>query len=603
MNSPWARRILRATAIAIAVAALADPVWSIERSTPIPLTLIKMTAADVTQIEAELRRINAAAALQVREVVDHRLPCAPGDRCVVIADGSVDAGLPADLDRPLSLIKLVDTAAANVRLRSVMFASGQQAGAAGVARVAVDGRGVIGRRTEIRIVDTGATVGSAIVEWKSEGTETIDVPWWPLAPGPRTLRVEALPTERESVIFDNVIAAGVDARSEPLPVLVFDARASWGSTFVRRALEDDAGFAVEHRARLAPAIAAGTPTARLDARALDASSVLIVGGPDALTASDVDLIERFVRIRGGSAILLPERAPTGSVKRLFAGEWSERLTSEPQAVEPLMASEALVLSGGSGPQTRPAAATAMSRESSPEPSRAEADASGAVVIAPTGAGRIVVATAMDAWRYRDDDGGAFDRFWRSVVAEAAAAGAPLRIEFDNAIAVPGSRQQFVVRHRSMTPPPAIEANAVMRCGPPLQFTAAPSPAAAAADRAETIRLWPAGAPGVLRGELPMAVDGACIVEVTVDGATVRRGLAVSNAPTRSAEEALAQLERYARGSGGVVTDKDNLDAVVVATPPVRATIPVQPMRSAWWLVQFAGCLSVEWWLRRRTGLR
>ena len=99
---------------------------------------------------------------------------------------------------------------------------------------------------------------------------------------------------------DDVIDAGVDVGSERLPVLVFDARSSWGSTFVRRALEDDSRFLVEHRARLAPAIAAGTANGRLDARALDAAAVLIVGGPDALTASEVDLIERFVRVRGGT---------------------------------------------------------------------------------------------------------------------------------------------------------------------------------------------------------------------------------------------------------------------------------------------------------------
>jgi hypothetical protein len=28
-----------------------------------------------------------------------------------------------------------------------------------------------------------------------------------------------------------------------------------------------------------------------------------------------------------------------------------------------------------------------------------------------------------------------------------------------------------------------------------------------------------------------------------------------------------------------------------------------PMRSWWWLLPFAGCLTAEWWLRRRAGLR
>ena len=409
------RGSLRGIAIAIAVAALVDPVLSIERAPAIPLTLIKMTAADVAPLERELRRINPDADVQVREVVNHRLPCGPGERCVVIADGSVDAELPADLDQPLSLIRVGDPAGPNVRLRSVMFAVGQHASAAGVARVVLDGRGVIGRRTEIRISDTAALVGSAWVEWKSDGVQTIDVPWWPLTSGPRTLRVEAIAAGAESALFDNALTAGVDVGSDRLPVLVFDARSSWGSTFVRRALEDDSRFLVEHRARLAPAIAAGTANGRLDARALDASSVLIVGGPDALTASEVDLIERFVRVRGGTVVLLPERAPSGSVARLFAGEWTERLTSEPQSVGPLQATELLVYPPEGGHHSVMAHAGEMP----------------VIVAIPTGAGRIIVSGAMDAWRYRDDDGGpstplrasAFDRFWRSLVAEGAAAGA------------------------------------------------------------------------------------------------------------------------------------------------------------------------------------
>jgi hypothetical protein len=28
-----------------------------------------------------------------------------------------------------------------------------------------------------------------------------------------------------------------------------------------------------------------------------------------------------------------------------------------------------------------------------------------------------------------------------------------------------------------------------------------------------------------------------------------------------------------------------------------------PMRSGWWIVPFAACLSAEWWFRRRRGLR
>ena len=34
-----------------------------------------------------------------------------------------------------------------------------------------------------------------------------------------------------------------------------------------------------------------------------------------------------------------------------------------------------------------------------------------------------------------------------------------------------------------------------------------------------------------------------------------------------------------------------------------ARVEGRPMRSAWWILPFAACLSAEWWLRRRRGLR
>jgi hypothetical protein len=52
--------------------------------------------------------------------------------------------------------------------------------------------------------------------------------------------------------------------------------------------------------------------------------------------------------------------------------------------------------------------------------------------------------------------------------------------------------------------------------------------------------------------------------------------------------------------------EDNLSALVRqvrdrAAPDVATT--VHPMRSAWWIVPFAGLLCAEWMLRRRQGLR
>jgi hypothetical protein len=50
---------------------------------------------------------------------------------------------------------------------------------------------------------------------------------------------------------------------------------------------------------------------------------------------------------------------------------------------------------------------------------------------------------------------------------------------------------------------------------------------------------------------------------------------------------VAELERFVRGA---VTSPD-------------AAVVRRPLRSVWWLLPFAGCLSAEWWIRRRRGLR
>jgi hypothetical protein len=383
------------------------------------------------------------------------------------------------------------------------------------------------------------------------------------------LRVEAVASEGEAATFDNAIDIGVDVASDRLPVLVFDARPSWNSTFVRRALEDDPRFAVEHHARVAPSITAGTPAARLDAGILDRTAAVIVGAPDALTADDVALIDRFVRVRGGTVILLPERAPSGAAAALFHGQWSEQLVAEPEVVGPLRATELL------RPRAIGIAAVALAP---------------VVTATPAGNGRIIVSGAMDAWRHRDADAAAFDRFWTTVVAEGALLGKRLLLELDEPIGRPGSRTSFIARYRSMQPPPLSDASAVARCG----------------DRAHSVRLWPAGSSTAFRGELPVDATTSCTVEVVVNDTVAVSGVAVAQTPSVPVAETLATLERTVHATGGVVTDEDNVTLQPVSPKPQRGEggpATTHPMRAVWWLLPFAGCLSVEWWLRRRNGLR
>jgi hypothetical protein len=69
---------------------------------------------------------------------------------------------------------------------------------------------------------------------------------------------------------------------------------------------------------------------------------------------------------------------------------------------------------------------------------------------------------------------------------------------------------------------------------------------------------------------------------------------------------LASLQDVAALTGGVSTAASQLDPVVEhlsALPRATRPVPVHPFRSAWSVWIFAGALSGEWALRRRTGLR
>ena len=566
---------LRTIAILIAIAALIDPAWSTSRPPARELIALRLTSSDTSRVESALQQQLGDWTVTGRDVTSSRLPCAPSEHCVVIADGTIDIDSASDVGRPVPLIAIrPDEALPNVEVLSVWVTSGHQ-NATGTARIELRSRQMKRRTTELRVLDEGAIVGSAQIEWADEQTRSVDVAWWPIGSGARTLRIEAVPQAGEPTL-DNAIDVGVAVRSGRAPVLVFDARPSWNSTFVRRALEDDPRFAVEHRARIAPALETGTPRARLDAAALDRAAVVIVGGLDALTAADVALLDRFTRIRGGTLILLPERPPAESMSAIVAGNWTEQLVAEPARIGPLRASETLQLRS-------PLAAATVIGQSGAFP---------AIVSTPAGDGRVVVSGAMDAWRYRHLDASAFDKFWQSLAAEGAAAGAPSRVTFDRDLAVPGSRAHVTLRHRAMTPSPAVEASAVWRCG---------------GGPARSIRVWPTGTLGDFVGEVPVGTSEACHLEATINDQIVAAGMAVAARPARAISATLAKLERTAATSGAVVSSAGDevavARAVAAASRDSSRIVSVYPMRTAWWLLPFAGCLSIEWWLRRRAGLR
>lgn len=560
--------VLRSAAVAIAIAALVDPVWT--AGVPVPSQLIAIDLTDAAS-DAVVANLEAAAPrwqIVRRRATGNRLPCGSDERCVVIADGSRDATVPSDAGA-LSLIQVRHRASPNLSLQSAVVSSGH-AMAAGTARLGLARTGAI-TSSEIRIRDGDAVVGTAIHKWDGQQTATIDVPWWPLDLGARALRIEAVPVPGESSVADNTLDVAASINATPIPVLMFDARPAWGSTFVRRALEDDERFVVRARSRVAPAVTAGTARGWLDPAALEDAPVVIVSGLDALTATDAALLERYVSQRGGSLIVLPERRVDGPAARLIGDGWREQLTPAPLPIGPLRATEILRL------DRAPIAATVV----------AYAETSPSVVALPEGRGRVIVSGAMDAWRYRDTTG--FDRFWTSLVADAAIDGSALTVDVDTALAGAGERVPFTLRYRALTPSIALDARGTLRCG----------------NEVTPLRLWPSGAIDEFAGELPPMSTGQCRIEVRVGDRLASASVAVVAYPARGTEATLAKLERITRAAGGVVVEAGKEAEIAAALDDSSAEssriVSVRPMHSPWWLLPFATALSAEWWLRRRAG--
>lgn len=570
--------VLRSAAIVIAIAGLVDPVTSVDHVPRRPVTVVTAVANDNSGVRAAL---GAAAGpnvvLRDRGARGTALPCGPDDTCVIIADGSVDLDTESPHGAPVSVVKVMPPPGPNVELIEAVVAARQHVAAAGSVHVRLAGSGVAGRTTELRVLDGSIVVGSATHEWGDDVPAQLNIGWWPIAEGARVLRVEAVPVVGEVAAFDNVIEAGVTVDGRRTTVLVFDPRPSWASTFVRRALEDDPRFTVRSRARLGPTLTAGTPAAALDAATLQSAAVVIVGAPDALGASEAGLLDRYLRVRGGTLVLLPDRPPSGASARLFPGEWVEHLTPVAESIGPLRAGEVL-----RRPTVDPTDVVFGESKGLP-----------AIVMSPAGAGRVVVVGAMDAWRFRGaDEGGGHDRFWRALAVQGGELGQEIEIAVTDTLAASGATLPVGVRVRRMQTLRAETIRAIARCDDGVE---------------QTIRVWPAGEDGSFSGAWPIGDARRCRLDVAfADGLSATSSVSIVRTPVRGAHATLARLEQLAAATGGVTVlagEERTLGVRLRGDVPPAVRTATRPMRSPWWMLPFAACLSAEWWLRRRSGLR
>jgi hypothetical protein len=126
--------------------------------------------------------------------------------------------------------------------------------------------------------------------------------------------------------------------------------------------------------------------------------------------------------------------------------------------------------------------------------------------------------------------------------------------------------------------------------------------------ASRIRLWPAPLPGQFTAEFRAPSEpGVYTIRATGDGIHAEKSIHVSTAAAAMAPDDSDLLASVASSrSGRVFSDSEIAELRLHLGNAVNRQVVrdmIYPMRSPWWLLPFAVALSLEWFLRRKAGLR
>jgi len=557
---------LRILAVLIALAALVDPAITVTGAVRSHIAVVNLEPGS-----SEAVRVAAALARDLGTSFDVQ-PKVSSDTAVAVMVGRSYPADPPATGIPIATVTIPE----NVGARIARVSAPREVPPATSIRleVDVDGRGVAGRTTVMSARLGGLEIARASHRWaagRERWRAAVDAV--PVGDPPYVIHVQADASSADVVV-------GVRAR--PLRVEFYEPRPSWATTFVRRALEGDARFQVESLTISSRGVAARTAgeVALTDTR-LDSFDAVVVGGLDRLSATDVRALDRYTRERGGAVVLVPDENVNVGPARDLVPNTTERLLERPtklvstRVAAPLQASEILVMRADT------AAADVLAATPGP-------DAEPVIVSLPRGAGRLVVSGAMDAWRFRAAEQAAFDRFWQSVFAGLTLAVPPtLDVSVSPAVVRPGDRADVTVRVRGQR-----------------------DAAVSAAIDGQPLRLLPEARVGVYRGPFDARpTPGRSVVEARASGMEGSASLVVPvERHSRPADgNVVPALSMLAESHGGIDVAPDHLAAIERfvrdAVHTERAPLERRPMRSAWWMVLFTVALSIEWWLRRRRGLR
>lgn len=579
------RALGRGGAAAIALLALLDP--SVPRAQParLPVELVvvpqrtfaddaeassrgRRAAAAVAALEAALERDYDVRRLDVSTASD-ATACARADACVIVSDGAIPARV-AGAGTLAGIVRIDAGERPSIAITGVTIPPMLHAQAAATAAVRLRGVGVSGRTT-IQLRDGGSLVGESAHDWSPEAATdgedvVVTVPWLPAGSGLRRVRIAASVSAGEETPADNHADLGVVVSRTPSLVLLHEPEPTWNGTFVRRALEHDARFRIGGRTRLSPAIAvARGASPQLSDDALRAASAVVLSAPHLTSAADVERLERYVRVSGGTVVLLAEQPLSGPVVRL-AGQ-AGVLHAEPAGINagPLRVKRLVAFDA-----TQPGVTTLVA-----------AGPRALVIDRRSGRGRIIVSGAVDAWTARGPD---FDAVWTSLVAGALApATDTVHLHLDRTWVGPMDRVTITAEARGEDAALAtLPARGTVTCG----------------DETSPVRLWPAARSGTFSATFDApAGDGICSVDVTIGAAQATASVLVSRdfRPPVAAGDALDAL---AQAHDAVIVSAGE-EARVAARVRERHPVPMVdvasfPMRSAWWIVPFVALLAVAW---------
>jgi hypothetical protein len=314
-------------------------------------------------------------------------------------------------------------------------------------------------------------------------------------------------------------------------------------------------------------------------------------------------LEAFGRRRAGSVVLLYDVAAAGKVARLT--QWSGWRTQQRRrlpvpVVGPIEGGAGidtlLIASEFAWPYPLPYTADVLARTA------ASGDSIGNRPLlwrAPLGAGRIIVSSALDAWRYRAQSN--FDKTWQTILAGASSVSPPaVEVRVSPEPVSPGENVDVDVTLRDVALRELTSSRDTARARVTAEIV---GPGASRA----SIRLWPAANVGEFHTTVRAPYDtGSYRIVVTSDGLSADAPLVVATGVSRPTPNDIDLLESVVASRGGRVISASALDGLApaiagVVRPGSRAEI-WHPMRSAWWIVPFALVLGAEWLLRRRAGL-